>query len=784
MVRETAAGSVEAASTGVDSEWIGMMSWQRDAEGIVTLVMDDRDHPVNTMNDTFIDSIEAVNDRLAAERDSVTGVILASAKSSWFAGGDLHELREGSSANAAADYARITRMKRQFRRLETLGRPVVAAINGTALGGGFEVALSCHHRIVADHPRTRLGLPEITLGLFPGAGGVTRTVRMLGLESALTTALLPGTRFTPRAARSAGLIDEVVGSVAELDGAARAWIAAHPDASQPWDREGFRIPGGSPRTDGVVPALAVTLPALPARLRAQLGGADYPAPRALLASAVEGAQVDIDTALDIETRYFVNVLGSAAASNMIGAYFFDLTAVTQGASRPADIPRTSVTTLGVVGAGMMGSAIAYTAARSGLSVVMTDTDPAAGKRAFGYAAARAVSAARRAHPELTEAEADRAADDVLARIRFTLDLTEVAAADLVVEAVYEDAGLKRDQLTAIEAAAGPGTILASNTSTIPIGSLASAVTRPHNVVGLHFFSPVDRMDLVEIVRAPETSDETLARAFDCARQLRKTPIVVNDSRGFFTSRVIFRFIEEALAALDEGVSPVTIERAARQAGYATPPLALIDELSLTLVARIWAENRVATDGSAPGTVWSPVAGAERALERMLSAGRPGRSEGAGFYDYADGRRGTLWTGLAAHTAGSQPGAGQTRTTLPPREPFVDLQERMLFAEALETVRSFDEGVLTSLADANIGSLLGIGYPPWTGGVMRYIEQYTGGIAGFVRRAEQLSDLYGLRFVPPASLTTLAESGGSLAAYATSPAAPAGGISAASRKDIP
>ncbi|MFC4224922.1 3-hydroxyacyl-CoA dehydrogenase NAD-binding domain-containing protein [Lysinibacter cavernae] len=746
------------------TDTIGMIRWQRDSEGVVTLVMDDPDNPVNTMNDLFIDSLEATNDRLEAERDSITGVILASAKRSWFAGGNLRELRTASRATADAETVRVNRMKRQFRRLETLGRPVVAAINGTTLGGGYEVALGCHHRIVSDNPRTKIGLPEVTLGMFPGAGGATRTVRMLGLERALTTVLLTGTQFGPREARAAGLVDEVVASDDELDAAAREWIAGHPDAAQPWDVAGFRIPGGAPSTAGVVPQLAASLPAYPARLREQLRGANYPAPRALLASAVEGAQLDIDSALALETRYFVSVIDSQVASNMIGANFFDLTEVTSGARRPAAPPKRTIETLGVIGGGMMGSGIAYTAARAGISVRVTDSDPAAGERVLNYARSRETErltkqAARAGQSSSDERAIAEAVGRVLDRLSFTDDVNDLAGADLVVEAVAENLSVKQAVFATAERAAvlartgGPANqpadapqVLASNTSTLPIAEIASAVDHPQQVIGIHFFSPVDKMPLIEIVRAPQTSDETLALAFDFARQLRKTPIVVNDSRGFFTSRVIFRFIEEALAALDEGIPAASIEQAALQAGYATSPLKLVDELSLTLVSRIWRENAEATGA---GGVWEPTAGASRVIERMLAEGRAGRASGSGLYTYeTSGRRGLLQT----HLNDAEPGRA------PDQDAWADLGERMLFSEALEAVRCCDQGVIESLADANIGSLLGIGFPQWTGGVLRYIEQYEGGLAGFVTRAEQLSDFYGIRFAPPASLVEAAEHG--------------------------
>ncbi|WGD37888.1 3-hydroxyacyl-CoA dehydrogenase NAD-binding domain-containing protein [Lysinibacter sp. HNR] len=742
-----------------------MIHWNRDSEGIITLVMDDPDNPVNTMNDAFIDSLDNTVTRLEAEIENVTGVILASAKQSWFAGGNLRELITASPETAREEYARVTRMKKQFRRLELLRCPVVAAINGTALGGGYEVALACHHRIAIDSPKTRIGLPEITLGMFPGAGGATRTVRMLGLERALKTVLLPGTRFGVVGARGAGLVDDVVETPEDLEAAAREWILTHPDAAQPWDRAGFRIPGGTPSTAGILPALAPFIQASPALLRQKLGGAHYPAPRALLASAVEGAQVDVDTALDIETRYFVSVIDTQVASNMIGAFFFDLTEVVSGASRPREAERHTVNRLGVIGAGMMGSAIAYTATRVGIDTVLFDTDVLAQERVLGYVRSRERERVLRQDPEASDDLIDSEVSRLLKRLNFSSTVTELAGTEFVIEAAYEDLEVKKALFMESENTVQPGTVLASNTSSLPIAEIADAVDDPSLVIGLHFFSPVDKMELVEIVRGPLTSDKTLARAFDLARQLRKTPIVVNDSRGFFTSRVIFRYIEEALAVLGEDINPVTLERAAGRAGYAVSPLKLIDELSLTLVDRIWRENARAQETlRVAGSVWSPATEARHTVDRMLRKGRLGRAAGAGFYDYSEGKRGDLWPGLSDYP-GQQPGSfphHPGRVLQPDNTILENLGERMLCAEALEAVRCCEEGVIASLADANIGSLLGIGFPPWTGGVLRYIEQYEGGVAGFVARCGEFARLHGPRFEPPVSLVRCAREGRSLA----------------------
>ncbi|NHA70079.1 3-hydroxyacyl-CoA dehydrogenase NAD-binding domain-containing protein, partial [Phycicoccus flavus] len=630
----------------------------------------------------------------------------------------------------------IDHLKALMRRLELLGRPVVAAVNGSALGGGLEVALATHHRVVLDRPDVRLGVPEITLGLLPGGGGVSRLVRMLGLQPALTEWVLPGTRYRPAQAREKGVVDEVVATPAELLAAAKAWIREHPDAVQPWDVPGFRIPGGGADS----PEVAAVLPAYAATLRKQTKGAPMPAPRAALAAAVEGSLVDLDTATRVETRYLVSLMADQVSKNMIGT-FYDLQAVNAGASRPGGVPDFRAATVGVVGAGMMGAAIAYAFARTGVDVVLTDVTTETAVRGKGHA--ERLEAKARERGRTTEEKSAA----LLARITPTADVADLAGADLVVEAVVESVEVKQQVLREVCAVAGPDAVLASNTSTLPITLLAEGLEAPERVVGLHFFSPADRMPLVEVVRGGRTDDGTVARAFDVVRQIGKTPIVVRDGRGFFTSRVIGRFLDEGVAAVGEGVEPAFVEQAALQAGYPTGPLQLMDELTLTLPRRIRQEARAAVEAS--GGTWTPH-GAEAVLDALVDEdGRTGRSGGAGFYDYdASGTRVRLWPGLRERYSSGT-------TTIPMR----DLQERMLFAEALDAVRCLDDGVLTSVADANVGSLQGIGFPPWTGGVLQYVNQYEGGPAGFVQRARELAATYGPHFEPPASLVELAASGG-------------------------
>jgi 3-hydroxyacyl-CoA dehydrogenase/enoyl-CoA hydratase/3-hydroxybutyryl-CoA epimerase len=712
--------------------------WEQGADGVVVLTLDDPTQSANTMNDAYVRSMTATVARLEAERDGVTGVVLTSAKKTFFAGGDLHRMVQAGSHDAQRLTDLLDEVKGALRRLERLGRPVVAALAGSALGGGLEIALACHHRVALDDPATRFGFPEVTLGLLPGAGGVTRTVRMLGVTDALTKVLLDGRQYRPAEAKDLGLVDEVVATREELLAAARAWIAAHPAPSQPWDVTGFRIPGGTPST----PSLAATLPAFPATLRKRLKGAPMPAPRLILAAAVEGAQVDVDTALRIETRYLVELLRGPVSTNMITAFFLNMQEIAGGASRPKGVPERPARTAVVLGAGMMGAGIAYECARAGMEVVLTDVTVEAAARGRAYSEkvlAKAVSRGR-STPESAAA--------VLARIRPTAELADAAGADLVIEAVFEDPDLKRRMLADVEQLVAPDALVASNTSTLPITGLAEGLRRPADFIGLHFFSPVERMPLLEIVVGARTSDAALARAVDVARQLRKTPIVVNDSRGFFTSRIFGRFLDEAVALLAEGVHPQSVEQAALQAGYPTGPLALADEVSLALVQDIRRnhERAALAAGEQP-----PASPSKTVVDRMVDGlGRTGRAGRAGFYEYADdGTRLRLWPGLLTEF-GATP-AARTSDEATAGVPFTDLQERMLFAEALDAVRCLDEGVLRSVAEGNVGSLLGIGFPAWTGGVLQYVEQYAGGVGGFADRARELAQRYGERFTPPDSL---------------------------------
>lgn len=712
-------------------EQTAMIRWEGpDAHGVVVLTMDDQSQKVNTMNAAFGDALRATVTRLEAESDELSGVVLTSAKSTFFAGGDLKLMYRATPDDAAAIAENATELKQLLRRLETLGKPVVAALNGSALGGGLEIALACHHRIAVDEPKAKYGQPEVQLGLLPGAGGVVRITRMLGVVSAIMNVLAQGQQMSAAKAHELGLISELVDATDELLPAAKRWIASNPEAQQPWDADGYRIPGGTPSK----PSFAQMLPGIPSNLRKQLKGAPMPAPRHILAAAVESTQVPVDRAWEIETRYFVDLVTGQVAKNMMKAFFFDLQAINAGRSRPDGVPTYEARKVAVLGAGMMGAGIAYACARAGMDVVLKDVDVANAEKGRAYSQRLLAKAVARGKMEQGKA------DEVLGRITATQDYADCDGCDLMIEAVFESTELKHQVFEEVEPHLAPDALLTSNTSSLPIAGLAEGVSRPSDFIGLHFFSPADRMPLVEIVRGEQTSDEAVAKAFDVVRQIAKTPIVVGDGRGFFTSRVIGTFIMEALAMLGEGVNPHRIERAATMAGYPVGPLQLLDELTLTLPLKLDKEARAALGEDYvehPGVT---------VLQRMVELGREGKAAGAGFYEYADGARTGLWPGVMEEFGGKE--TPEVR----------DVQERMLFAESLESVKCLDEGILTSVPDANIGSVFGIGFPPWTGGVIQYIDGYDGGTTGFVARCKELADTYGDRFVPPDSLTAKAESG--------------------------
>jgi len=713
--------------------------WEQDADGIVTLILDDPNQSANTMTDSYRDSMHAAVERLTAEKESITGVVITSAKKTFFAGGDLNLLLQVTEENVREFAEGLKTIKDDLRRLETLGRPVVAAINGAAMGGGLEIALATHHRIALTD--AKVALPEVKLGLLPGSGGITRVVRLLGVVEGLTKVLLQGNEYQATKAQELGLIDELAETPDDLIAKAKAWVKANPEAVQPWDAKGYRMPGGTPLS----PKLGGMLPALPGNLRKELKGAPMPAPHHIMCAAVEGALLDFDTALKVESRYFLNLVKGQVAKNMIKAFWFDLNAINGGASRPDGYEPRPVKKVAVLGAGMMGAGIAYVSAQAGIEVVLKDVSVEAAERGKDYS--RKLLDKQVVRGRKTEEQKDK----FLARITPTADYADLAGADLIVEAVFEKTDLKHAVFAEAEPAVAPDALLGSNTSTLPITELATGVKRQQDFIGLHFFSPVDKMPLLEIIRGEKTSDAALARALDYAAQIRKTPIVVNDSRGFYTSRVIGTFINEAISFLGEGVHPASVEQSGLQAGYPVGALQLADELNLELFIKIRNETKAGVEAAGGTWVRHP---AEDVVEKMIELGRSGKLKGAGFYDYDEsGKRLGLWPGLTEHF----PVKGN-----PADVDLHELAERQLVIEAVESARCVEEGVIVQTADANIGSIFGIGFPPWTGGALQYMNGYSGsaggGIAGFVARAEEFAEKYGERFRPNPLLLKKAENG--------------------------
>jgi len=715
--------------------------YEKDADNIVNLVLDDPNASANTMNDAFKDGFAAVLAQLEKEvaEGSVTGVVITSAKSTFFAGGNLKDLLSVGPDQAQEVYDLSAQLKAGLRKLETIGVPVVAAINGAALGGGYEICLATHHRIAASNPKTEIGLPEVTLGLLPGAGGVVRTVRLLGLLSGLMDVLTTGTRFKVDKALEKGLIDEVVETQDELVPAAKKWILENKDnpeaAVQPWDRKGYKIPGGGPTH----PAIASFLPAVPANLKKQSKGVPYPAPRAIVAAAIEGAQVDFANAEKIEGRYFASLVTGRVSKAMIQAFFFDLQALNSGSLRPDGYEKWTAQKLAVLGAGMMGAGIAYSSARAGIDVVLKDVSMEAAQRGKAYSEKLLTKQVERGR--LTEEKKQ----EILDRITPTDNPEDLKGCDSVIEAVFEDPALKAQVYGEIEHIVNSDALLGSNTSTLPITKLAEGVERKSDFIGIHFFSPVDKMPIVEIIKGAETSDAALAKTIDYVLQIKKIPIVVNDSRGFYTSRVIGFMVNEGLAMLAEGVAPWSIERATTQAGYPAPVLQLTDELNMELMGKIAKATEEGVKAEGGEYVEHPGIAVVR---KMLELGRPGRLRKGGFYEYDEaGNRGPLWSGLA-----------ETFPVAEQQVPLQDIKDRMMFAEALETAKCFEEGVIESAAAANIGSIMAIGFPAISGGAVTFMTNYEGGLQGFIARAKELAATYGDRFEPTPWLVEKAEKG--------------------------
>ncbi|MCW5613452.1 MAG: enoyl-CoA hydratase/isomerase family protein [Rubrivivax sp.] len=699
-------------------------------DGILVATMDLAGRTMNVVGDELMTGIAEAMARLADA--AVKGLILTSGKADFCAGGDLDRMSKWTTPEQPFEGSMA--MKQVLRQLELQGKPVVAAINGHALGGGLELALACHARFAIDDPKLKIGQPEVKLGLLPGGGGTVRLSRLVGIQQALQICG-EGGDLSPPKALGMGLLTGLARDRDELMALARAWIQANPKAKQPWDSPKFRFPGGDSRS----PAVAQVWSIAPS-IAAQKTWGNYPAVQHIMSAFFEGGLLDFDAASVVESRYFAACAMSQVSKNMIGTLWYQLNAIKKGASRPTGVAKSSVRKLGILGAGMMGAGIAHVSAKAGIDVVLLDTTQEAADKGKAYSQGLLDKAVKkgRSTPEKRDA--------LLARITPTTDYAALAGCDLVIEAVFEDRAVKADVTAKAEAAIGEGAVFASNTSTLPITGLAQASRRPASFLGLHFFSPVDKMPLVEIIVGKETSDETLARGFDYVLQIGKTPIVVNDSRGFYTSRVFGTYVMEGIAMLKEGVHPRSIEVAGLQAGMPMPPLALQDEVSLSLGLHVAEQTK--KDLAAEGKPWTEHPGMS-VVRQLCEIGRIGKKAGKGFYDYdvdGEGSGKRLWPELTT----LYPVAAQQ----PPQRELID---RLMFAQANEAARCFEEGVLRSVADANIGSIFGWGFAPFQGGALQFVNAM--GAPAFVARARELAAKYGPRFEPAAVVVKMAERGG-------------------------
>jgi 3-hydroxyacyl-CoA dehydrogenase/enoyl-CoA hydratase/3-hydroxybutyryl-CoA epimerase len=670
--------------------------------------------PMNVINRETMASFATALEQAVADPE-VKGIVLTSDRPEFVVGADLNMLLELQTAEEI--YHLASGLNKLLRRLETCGKPVVCAINGNALGGGFEIALACHYRIAVNDPQLQIGLPEVQLGVLPGGGGTQRLPRLLGLQNALAY-ILESKRVNPERALKDGLIHDLVPTREALLEAAQRYIDDVGRHTQPWDVKGFQLPGGGPQS----PQGLQIMPAAIALLRQKTYG-NYPNAEYALSCVYEGTQLPIDRALDVEARYFAKALTSREAKLMIRTLFFSLNEANKGAARPAEVPKRPIGKVGILGAGMMGAGVAYVTASRGLNVVLKDVLVDVAERGKDYA--RGLLAKRIERKQTTQAQAD----DVLNRIRPTADAADLAGAELVIEAVFEDRALKASVTAEAEAAMNPMGVFASNTSTLPITGLAQASSRPTQFIGLHFFSPVDKMPLVEVILGEHTGNEALALALDYVKAIGKTPIVVRDGRGFYTSRVFATYVKEGLELLTEGVAPALIENAGRAAGMPVGPLALADEVSLSLLHHIVQQ----TEADLGIRIEDAAARIGRLLVEQLD--RPGKKAGKGLYDYPPDEPKHLWPGLQQH--------------FPPRPnaPGYDVcKRRLMHIQAVETLRCLHEGIVRSPQDADVGSILGWGFAPFTGGTASYVDYI--GPAAFAAQCHELAQQYGERFILP------------------------------------
>ena len=696
--------------------------------GIITVTIDQTERKMNVIGEGFNEAFATITDAFINDQDA-KGLILTSGKSTFVVGADIDQLATIETAEQAFDL--VEDLKTSLRKLETSGKPVVAAITGTALGGGLELALACHYRIAIDSPKTKLGLPEVKLGLLPGGGGTQRLPRLIGIQKALEL-MTQGKELRPQQALEIGFIDDVAHDDDELISKAKAWINDNPKAQQPWDKKGFKIPGGDSNHPKVVQVFSMA----PAMANQKSHG-NYPAITHILSSVFEGCLTDIDNGLKIESRFFVACVLSDVSKNMINSLWTQLNSIKKGQSRPQGFERSKVSKVGILGAGMMGAGIAYVSAKAGMEVVLLDTAIEGAEKGKSYSTKLLDKAISRGRSTKDKKQA------LLDLIKTTTFYDDLEGCDLIIEAVFEDIDIKAKCTRQSEAVIPETAVYASNTSTLPITELAKASKRPNQFIGLHFFSPVDKMPLVEIIVGEKTDDATLAKGFDYVGQIGKTPIVVNDSRGFYTSRVFGTYVSEGIAMLAEGVHPRSIEVAGMKSGMPMPPLALQDEVSLSLSLHVMEQTKKAIE--AEGKTFTPHP-AMSVVEKMVKEfGREGKKVSKGFYDYPENGEKHLWTELTElyPTTDEQPSQQ-------------DLVDRLLYVQANETAKCYEENVVRTVADANIGSIFGWGFAPNQGGTLQFINSV--GVDKFVARSRELAQKYGARFEPAQILVAMAAKG--------------------------
>jgi 3-hydroxyacyl-CoA dehydrogenase / enoyl-CoA hydratase / 3-hydroxybutyryl-CoA epimerase len=714
--------------------------FETDSDGIALVAWDMPGRSMNVINAEVVGELGQITDKIATD-EAIKGAVFTSGKDGFAAGADLTMLEtagkeyarrakaDGKDAAMRALVDGTKQLSLVYRRLETCGKPIAAAINGVCMAGGFELALACHYRVVADTDKARVGLPEIKVGLFPGAGGTQRVARLMPTPDALQM-LLKGDQIRPAAAKEVGLVHEVAldDQIVTL---AKAWVKANPNAKAPWDDPKFKLPSGKVFS----PAGMMIWPPANAIYRRETYD-NYPAAKAVLTCVFEGLQLPMDLALAVEAKHFVNILLSKEASAMIRSLFLSMGDLNKGARRPTDVPPTNLRKVGVLGAGLMGAGIAYVSANAGLEVVLIDRDQESADKGKAYSDKLISSQIAKGRAKTADKEA------LLGRIRPTGDYAELKGCDLIIEAVFEDRAVKEEATKKAQAVVGPDVVFASNTSTLPISSLAGTSLKPEHFIGVHFFSPVEKMMLTEIIMGEKTGAKALATAMDFVRAIKKTPIVVNDCRGFYVNRCVGNYMVEAHAMVMEGVPPAMIENAAKMAGMPVGPLALNDEVGIDLSLRIVQAAKADLGANAVNPAQ------EKLIEGMAAKeGRLGRKNGKGFYDYPANGPKSLWPGLGKIVG---------KRLDPDAVSVKDLKDRFLFTVALEAARCMDEGIVTDPREADVGSILGFGFAPYSGGALSFVDGM--GLKTFVARAKELAAKYGPQFEPGAELVQMAERG--------------------------